>query len=345
MLTFFEVTGSVIAAVWMHDGDIFDATFVKIVEGEQKKNAKHHTCRIQLLRDTQSKRYMTWVNNDLDPKPKAESSSVTWGNLEIAYSAFEEAFKTVSGLSWEDRHSKPQPDKFIFVTCKHKSTDSDLVNVHPGTKSTISVEACNALNVIISADNASQINKKLHTLSHNFTQMMGNVVERQRLEFGIILLNKLLDILGSRKNSRPGPYAAELGRLYREALYHPSQIDAGLDLRWAQRELESLKFLLNLTAAQEILKQAVQFPFDQAAQQLHRVLALKHITTGTSIQMISLLYTEMARWLTIPNSVEKFDGISNPGQLLREIRWRSSSKGQGKHHASLGSSIAAGSFD
>lgn len=315
MLTFFKVEQSAAPVIFMEGNVTFDAMLVRGLEGEHKNNGKHHgglTCRIQLLYDIKSKRYTTWVNNDLTPKIKAESDSVTWGDWETARSAFEKEFKLVSGLSWKDRHSEPKPDKFIFITCKHKSKKLELADLHPGaTFLTLSKDICNALNVIVSAENAAHINSRIQTLSDSFTQVQGSLVERQRLEFGARLLTKLSEILGTGKKSRVASHADELSRLYRQVFSHSNLTRGKLDLKRVQCELEDLNHLLNLTAAQDIVTRSVKTSCDETALQIHQVLGLKKFRLGTTIYPDDVIPCPYS-WMT------------DHAQQFREARWNTS---------------------
>ncbi|KAJ5165327.1 uncharacterized protein N7500_007157 [Penicillium coprophilum] len=229
-------------SVWQDDtGLIWDATLVRAY-----KRKSVEVVRIQLLVDRKLEIFHTWDLQCRFGSSKESKSIGDVGTFESAKDTFEEKFKLLSGLAWEDRHHVPTSKGWIFLELHHREAP-----IFTSEITTLPASVENVLSIIFTT---GTFKTYLGLLNHHGRSIaLTNKVDKKKLLISIAILGKLMEL------TNPG-MALDKHSIIKRRLCHiyESLILTNLPLSGTndtvRQELESLELLLKLYDASEILE-------------------------------------------------------------------------------------------
>ncbi|KAJ5958351.1 uncharacterized protein N7479_005501 [Penicillium vulpinum] len=304
-------------SVWQDvTGLIWDATLVR---ARLKKQVQ--VLRIQLLVHRELQTFHTWDLQCQFGSSEASKSVGAMGSFDSAKHTFEEKFKSLSGLAWEDRNAIPSSKGWFVLEMHHRD-----VPVFTSEISLLPTSIENVLKIIFTSGTFKGYLNLLNRLGRNI--LVANKVDKKRLVFGIAVLGKLMEL--TNPELAPGDHSQakkSLCRIYESLILKTGFLSDANDT--IRKELESLDLLLMLHDASEILERKFQSS-SLAMSQISQVLGLAKLLPVKEDSTEFEMLREYLEKTSSPNHAYQFEAsyevigvfrIERPGEAERFAEW------------------------
>ncbi|KAJ5689086.1 hypothetical protein N7462_003478 [Penicillium macrosclerotiorum] len=289
------------------DETVWDTTMIRGRNVSQLDKSALHAgiYRIQLLYDIEKNTCCVWYCQSVAGSME-QTTTVGIGGLKWGKRRFEKLFQVATSLSWENRRSLPGQNGWIFIQSpsEYEKTTSNSV------QQPIPTTAQGVLRFLFSERKREIYQRLINLFSGPRLKKPQYQIRRHTLQTAIAILERILRILAEgtgsnlKANEKESSKKTEFGLeflwlFYLDLLrvdqidqtsnsdqYGPWRIDSTslgfgcITMDSVLRELQDLRFILNLNTINRIIKQDSQLMDEALMQRAFRTLGLEKMKLG-----------------------------------------------------------------